>query len=135
MWRQGCWRSVRWLPADDHPRGIKRLKDVLGDPDGDPLGGFPDRVAVEMRIARGRLCLAVTEQPADDRQAFAERERPRGEAVADVVDADVVEPCLRADGPPGRVNVGHVRARLRARHDPGVAGNARQGREHVHRRR
>ena len=55
---------------------IERLKDVFGDPDGDPLGGFPDRVAIEMRIARGRLCLAVTEQPADDRQPLAERERP-----------------------------------------------------------
>jgi len=40
---------------------IKRLQDVFGDPDGDPLGGLPDRVAIEMRIARGRLRLAVTE--------------------------------------------------------------------------
>jgi len=55
---------------------FKRLKDVFGDPDGDPLGGFPDRVAIEMRIARGRLCLAVTEQAADDRQPLAEGERP-----------------------------------------------------------
>ena len=39
-----------------------------------------------MRIARGRLGLAVTQQPADDRQALAERQRPRGEAVSDVVD-------------------------------------------------
>ena len=48
------------LPAGDHPRVIERLKDVVGDPDGYPLGGFPDRVAIEMRIARGRLRLAVT---------------------------------------------------------------------------
>ena len=32
-----------------------------------------------MRIARGRFHPAVTEEPADDRQPFAERERPRGE--------------------------------------------------------
>ena len=70
------------LPAVDHPRGINRQKDALGDPDGDPLGGFPHRVAIEMRIARGRLRLAVAEQPADDRQPLAERERPRSEGVA-----------------------------------------------------
>ena len=33
---------------------------------------------------RGRLGLAVAEQPADDRQALAERERPRGETVTEV---------------------------------------------------
>ena len=33
-----------------------------------------------MRIARGRFHPAVTEEPADDRQPFAERERPRGES-------------------------------------------------------
>ena len=39
-----------------------------------------------MRIARGRLDPAVTEQPADDRQPLAVRERPRGEGVTEVVD-------------------------------------------------
>ena len=67
---------------------------MFGDPDGDPLGGFPDRVAVEMRIARGRLGLAVTEQPADDRQPLAERERPRGEGVAKVVNSQVLQSAL-----------------------------------------
>lgn len=38
-----------------------RLKDVFGDPDGDPLGGLSDRVAIMMPIARGRLGLGVTE--------------------------------------------------------------------------
>ena len=65
-------------------RPCRRLQ-VSGDPDGDPLGGFPDRAAVEMRIARGRLGLAVTEQAADDRQALAKRERPRGVAVSPIL--------------------------------------------------
>ncbi len=48
---------------------------------------------------------------------------PRGEAVSDVVDAQVVQSGLCADALPGPVDVGHVLALL-----------ARQGREHVHRR-
>ena len=81
----------------DRSVGIYPLEDIGGDADGDSLGGFPDRVARKVRIARGRLNPAVTEQPADDRQPLAERKRPRGEAVPDVMDAHVVEPGLRAD--------------------------------------
>lgn len=48
--------------------------------------GYLDRVAREMRIARGGLHPAVTEpRTADDRQPLAERKRPRDEAVAQVV--------------------------------------------------
>ena len=46
-----------------------------------------------MRIARGRLDSAVTEQPADDRQALAERERPRSESLAEVMNAYTLEPA------------------------------------------
>ena len=105
---------------------MKRLQDIRGDADGDALGGFPDRVAREVRIAGGRLHPAVTEQPADDRQPLAERERPRGEGVADVVDAHVVESGLGADALPRPVDVGHVPARLRAGNDPGIVRLARQ---------
>ena len=56
--------------------GFVLLQDIGSDADGDALGGFPHRVAREMRIARSRLHPSVTEQPADDRQALAERERP-----------------------------------------------------------
>lgn len=78
-----------------------------------------------MRIARGRLRLAVAKQPGDDRQTLSDRERPRGEAVADVVDAHVVEPRPRPDALSRPVDVGHVRAWFGARYDPRVAGSAR----------
>ena len=35
-----------------------------------------------MCVVGGGFDPAVTEEPADDRQAFSERERPRGKAVA-----------------------------------------------------
>ena len=38
--------------------------------------------------------------------------------MSNVVDAHVVEPGTRADGPRGAVDVGQVRARLRAGNDP-----------------
>ena len=41
--------------------------------------GFADRVAIEMRIARGGPGLSVIQQPTNDWQALAERQRPHGE--------------------------------------------------------
>ena len=57
-------------------RSGKHLQDIVGDAEGDPLRGFPHRVAPEMRIARGRLHPTVIGQPADDRQFVPERKRP-----------------------------------------------------------
>ena len=87
--------------------GRRRPHDVGGDAEGDSLGGFLLPVACEERTTCGRLDLAVTEQSADDRQPHVERERPRVEAVADVMSAHVVQPGLRPDGLPGPVDVGH----------------------------
>ena len=78
----------------------KRLEDIGGDADGDPFGGIPDRVAREVCVARGEFDPAVKEKPANDRQTFAERERPRGKAAADVVNSHVVEPGPSAEGHP-----------------------------------
>ena len=64
---------------------MKRLQDVGGDADGDAFGGFLDRVACEVRVACGGFDPAVTEETADDRQAFAERQCPRGEGVAQIM--------------------------------------------------
>ena len=97
---------------------MNSLQNVGGDTDGDPLGGLFHRIAREVRIARGRLDPAMTEKASDDRQPLAERQRPRGEAVTDVVHAHVVERRPGADGLPGPVDVGHVSAGLGARDDP-----------------
>ena len=53
----------RWL------RGSVLRPYISIDADRDPLSGFPDRIAREMCIARSRFDAAVTEEPADDRQA------------------------------------------------------------------
>ena len=62
-------------------------------------------------------------------------ERPRGERMSDIVNAHIVEPGPRADDLPRPVDVGHVRARLVSRNDPGIAGLAQQGLEDADRRR
>ena len=57
--------------------------------------------------------IRLTEHPADDRQTIAERERPRGGAVADVKNAHIVQPGARpacrgspapADAGPGGID-------------------------------
>ena len=74
------------------------LVDIGGDADGDPLGGFPDRVARAVCVARGGLDPAVTEEPPDDRQAFAERQRSRSEAVPKVMGWAANEPYIEHRG-------------------------------------
>ena len=59
---------------------------VGADAVGDPGRGCLDRIARQMRIARGRVDLVVTEQLADHRQRFSERQRPARKRVAHIVD-------------------------------------------------
>ena len=93
-------------------------------------------ILCKVGVTVGRLHVAVTEELSDHRQAFAQGERPRSVSVVNVMNAHVVQSGRRADALLGPVEVGHVRARLGARNDPGIAWFARQGREHVdHRRR
>ena len=68
---EACARARTLVPQE-----LWNLQDIGSDADGDALGGFLDGVARKMRIARGRFDPAMTEEPADDRQAFAERKRP-----------------------------------------------------------
>ena len=44
-------------------RAMEPLQNVFGNAHGCPLGGFPHRIPRKMRIARGGLDSAVTEQP------------------------------------------------------------------------
>ena len=56
----------------------------------------------------------MTQQRADDRQAEPGPGGDAGEAVAEVVQADVVEPSSRPDAPPGLLQVDQVGAGERA---------------------
>ena len=51
----------------------------------------------------------MTEQPADDRQPLAERQRPRREAMSQVMDSRVVEVRAGADAEPGVLKIGQMR--------------------------
>jgi len=100
------------------------------------------RIARQVCISCGRLDVAVTEHFADRRQALAERQRPRGEAVATVVKPQAVKPGALPDPLPGTLQVAHAAARPHARHDMRIAldpGRVRQrrrrGRRQLHRPR
>ena len=58
---------------------------VARDTDRHPDSGVPHRILRQMRIARGRFDLRVTEQPADHRKGFPERQRPGRVGMAHVV--------------------------------------------------
>ena len=47
----------------------------------------------EMGVARRAPDIRVAEQPPDHVQALAERERPAREAVAEIVDAHILQPA------------------------------------------
>ena len=55
--------QFEWLSTFANQNGC--LWDVVGGSDGDSLGGLPDLVADKMRVERGRLDLAVSEQLAE----------------------------------------------------------------------
>ena len=69
---------------------------VRPDAGGDPGCRLPDGVSCEMGVASGRLYFGVPEQLADHRQGLAKRQRPRGERVPQVVQADISESCRLA---------------------------------------
>ena len=73
-----------------------------------------------MCIARGGVDPAVTEETADDRQALAERKRPRGKTVTQIVDAHIVEPRTCPDAPPGMLQVCQMAALLASGDSPRV---------------
>ena len=63
-----------------------------------------------MGVTGGGLDLGMAEELADHRQALAGGNRRRGEGVAQVVDADILDAGALADALPGRLQVGQVRA-------------------------
>ena len=73
-----------------------------------------------MRIASGGLYLRVTEQLADHRQALAKGQSPGREAVAQVVDPDVIQLGPGTDAAPGSLDIREMRSGFLAGDDPGV---------------
>ena len=72
---------------------------------------------------------AMTEEPADDRQAFAERQRPRGKAVAEVMNSYALQSDAHVDPPPRLLQIGDVGAR----HASGMAADCRFDKEDLDR--
>ena len=105
-------------------------QDVRADAAGDLGSGRLHRVPRQMRVSRRDLNLRVAEQLPDHRQALAQRQRARGKAVPQVVDAYVAQAGARPDAPPRVLQVGEMGARLPAGNDPGIVRVARQGGEH-----
>ena len=79
---------------------------------GDTVCGGLEGIVGERGVAGGGLDLGVAEQLADHGQAFADRQPAAGEAVAQVVEAHVVEPGPRPDAPPRVLQVGEMVAGL-----------------------
>ena len=66
------------------------------------------RLGGEVRVACRGLDLRVAEELADHRQSLTGGDGSRREGVAQVVDADVLEPGAGADALPERLKVGEA---------------------------
>ena len=100
----------------------------------DPIGGRFQRMIGKMRVAGGGLRAAVPEQRPDDQHTVAGGRTDRGEAVAKIVEADVLQCGGRADALPDRLKIGDVGAVCLARQEEGIAGDLGNGRDGAHRR-
>ena len=89
-----------------------------------------------MRVARGRRCLGVPEESADDRQAEAGAGADRGKAVAQIMQSNIIEACVVPHPPPRLFDIDEMPARPFARQHMRIAGDPRQfGKELQGRRR
>ena len=93
-------------------------------------GGFL-RVVHEMGVAGGGADLGVPENPADHRQALAERERQGGVAVSQVMDAHALQPGMHLDAVPVVGEIRQAGAGLLAPDDPGIALDPFDAVEHL----
>ena len=79
-----------------------------------------------MRIPGRRLHLGMPEQLADHRQPLAGGDRGRGEGVAQVVDAGVLQPGASAQPLPERLQIDEPTAGFDPADHPRVAGQGRE---------
>ena len=85
--------------------------DVGANAAAGPGGGRLFGVAHQVSVFRGGADPGVTEQPADHRQALAERQRPLGVGMAEIVNSHVLQSGVCADAAPGLLQIGDVGAR------------------------
>ena len=88
---------------------------TAGDLSADRIGGRADRIGRKVRVACCGGGLSVTEQLADHGKAHAATYGHAGKAVAQVVDAHVIEVCCRPYPPPRLLKVDQARTRLSCR--------------------
>ena len=87
-----------------------------------------------MGVAGSRPDLSVSKELADHRQAFTQGQRPRREAVTEVMEPNVLEACPLANHDPLFVQVAETPAGRTSGNHPGNAGDPRNRRQHLSRR-
>ena len=102
LFRRGVLKAGSGVVCGSCPESLRgRVRIHVGlEAIRDSHGSDFHRVPGKVGVPRGRLYLRVTEELTDHRQALPEGERPRGEAVSQVMQADVFEPGLLADDLP-----------------------------------
>lgn len=90
-----------------------------------------------MSISRGgfHLAVAVAKELPNHGQALAERKGAGGDAVSQVMDADIVQTGARPDDLPGVGDIAEMRAPCSAGDDPWVIQFTREASEQLHRHR
>ena len=101
--------------------------DALAHPDRRGLLG----VANQVRVARRRRDLLVSEQPPDHGQALTQRKRPAGVGMPEIMDSHVVDTRARPDGPPVVIEVREAAPSLLCGDHPGVSRRTGDRVEHV----
>ena len=127
--------AVGERPVLQYRHRLRRLGGVRREVGADAVagagGGGLLGVVHEMGIAGGGADLGMTEDPADHGQALAERERPGGVAVSQVMDAHALQPGMRLDAVPVVGEVRQAGAGLLAPDDPGIALDPFDAVEHL----
>ena len=93
-------------------------------------GGRLLAVPGQVGVARRRAHRGMAEQPADHRQARAERQGARGIAVAQVVEPNILQAGLHAQAHPDMVDRHIPAAGLAAGEDPGIVLTAGDSGQH-----
>ena len=127
--------AVGERPVLQYRHRLRRLgvlrRQVGADAVAGACGGGFLRVVHEMGVAGGGADLGVPENPADHRQALAERERAGGVGVSEIMDAHAVQSGMHLDAVPVVGEIRQAGAGLLAPDDPGIALDPFDAVEHL----